>query len=490
MVNAILEGIGLKVLFWPLLMALAVGIMPKSKWSQWINFGLHFPWILFLCNLISSVPSQEVRPFAKEEFLFSIPIFKSSFLIGADPLNVALVALTVFLSFCLSLYFINHEKISRGFLILFNLLNFATVGSLLAADILLFYIFWEFMLIPLFFLIGIWGSENSVYAALKFFAMTLAGSMGLLAAIFYFSATPELTSLRWFDISAVSPLLTTAAPWLGWAILAAFVVKVPVWPLHTWLPDAHTEAPTAISVMLAGILLKLGVYGMIRWSIRLFPVSFLSSSDILYVAGVIGVILGSYGALRQKDIKRMIAYSSVAHLGFVVMGAVSKNAAAQSGAFFQNFAHGLSTGLLFLSFGIIYDRTHSRKLSEYGGLATTNAFLAFTFVFAAMASVALPGLPGFVGEFLILSGTYLQRGFWVLIPLAGVVLGALYTLNLVKGLVFGPVSPLITSHPINLKWNEVAAIIPFLVGLVMLGLMPQLLMAWTNASVFFNWWTN
>ncbi|MEZ4813643.1 MAG: NADH-quinone oxidoreductase subunit M [Bdellovibrionota bacterium] len=473
----------LKVLLWPLIVAFVLSLFPKSKksWAQWTNLLLHLPWILFLLALVKVTPLQGA-PFGLFESYATLPVFKSLIALGADTLNVSLVALTLFLSFSLSLYFIGHEKISVSFLVFFHLLNFGTVGSLLAADAFLFYVFWEFMLIPLFFLIGIWGSENRVYAALKFFAMTLAGSLALLAAIFFISSMPEVASLEWTQIRAQSGLISQH-PWIIWAFLVAFLVKVPVWPLHTWLPDAHTEAPTAISVMLAGVLLKLGVYGMLRWCLQLFPEMYWSTSDILFVAGLVGIILGSYGALRQTDIKRMIAYSSVAHLGFIVIGITSTSAAAQSGAFFQNFAHGLSTGLLFLCFGMIYDRTHSRKLADYGGLATSNRFLAFTFVFAAMASVGLPGLPGFIGEFLILSGTFYQRGLWVLIPLMGVLLGALYTLPLVKGLVFGKVSPLVESHPLKLKWNEVLALLPYLVGLVVLGLLPQILLNWTQGSI-------
>jgi NADH-quinone oxidoreductase subunit M len=469
------------VLFWPLLSILVLVPFRKQSWAQWVNLLLHLPWVFFLIELIKVTPSG--APFGLMETYGTFPLFKSALVLGADTLNVSLIALTIFLSFSLSFYFLGHSKISQSFLILFQLLNFGTIGSLLAADAFLFYIFWEFMLIPLFFLIGIWGSENRVYAALKFFSMTLAGSLALLAGIFFIVTKTEVQSLAWSELSRNAEMLSVAAPWLGWAFLLAFLVKVPVWPLHTWLPDAHTEAPTGVSVMLAGILLKLGVYGMLRWVLQVFPTLYWNSTDLLFAASVIGIILGSYGALRQTDIKRMIAYSSVAHLGFVVLGATSTNATAQSGAFFQNFAHGLSTGLLFLSFGMIYDRTHSRKLDEYGGLASTNPFLAFTFVFASMASVALPGLPGFVGEFLILSGTFLQKGWWVLLPLMGVVLGAMYTLQLVKGLVFGKVSPLVESHPISLKWNEYVSIFPFLVGLALLGLAPQFLLAWINGSI-------
>ncbi len=468
------------VLLWPLFVSFVMSLVPKKQWAQWTNLLLHVPWVYFLITLIQVTPSG--APFALSETYATLPMFKSAISIGADTLNVSLIALTVFLSVTLSFYFLNHEKITSNFLILFHLLNFGTVGSLLAADAFLFYVFWEFMLIPLFFLIGIWGSENRVYAALKFFAMTLAGSLALLAAIFFISSLPQVASLEWVEISRNSALISEHS-WIIWAFLVAFLVKVPIWPLHTWLPDAHTEAPTAVSVMLAGILLKLGVYGMLRWCLQLFPEMYWSTSNILFVAGLIGIILGSYGALRQTDIKRMIAYSSVAHLGFIIIGVVSSSAAAQSGAFFQNFAHGLSTGLLFLSFGMIYDRTHSRKLSEYGGLASSNRFLAFVFVFAAMASVGLPGLPGFIGEFLILSGTFYQRGLWVLIPVMGVLLAALYTLPLVKGLVFGKTSALIQGHPVNLKWNEVVAILPYLVGLVLLGLAPQLLISWTQGSL-------
>lgn len=469
-----------KVLVWPLISALVLSLIGNKKWCQWANLLLHIPWAFFLYSLIKVTPSG--APFALTETYAVLPVFKSVLTLGADTLNLSLVALTVFLSFSLSFYFINHEKISQGFLILFQFLNLGTIGSLFAADAFVFYVFWEFMLIPLFFLIGIWGSENRVYAALKFFAMTLAGSLALLAAIFFISSNLPVDTLQWSVLKQNSGIISEHK-WIIWAFLVAFLVKVPVWPLHTWLPDAHTEAPTAVSVMLAGILLKLGVYGMIRWCLQLFPEMYWDVSQVLFYAGVIGIILGSYGALRQTDIKRMIAYSSVAHLGFIVVGIATSNGAAQSGAFFQNFAHGLSTGLLFLSFGIIYDRTHSRKLSEYGGLANVNRFLAFTFVFAAMASVGLPGLPGFVGEFLILSGTFLQRTWWVLFPLMGVLLGALYTLPLVKGLVFGKSSALVTEHPIQLKWNEVMAIVPFLVGLVLLGLVPQIILAWTAESI-------
>lgn len=470
----------IQVLLWPIFISLILAVLPQKKWAQWANLVLHLPWIYFLVKLVQVAPSG--TPFALYESYGNLPVFKSVLAFGADTLNVSLVALTVFLSTTLGFYFLGHEKITRNFLVLFQLLNLGTIGSLLSADVFLFYVFWEFMLIPLFFLIGIWGSENRVYAAIKFFAMTLAGSLALLAAIFFISARADVVSLEWNNLSLVASSLSEH-PWIIWAFLLAFLVKVPVWPLHTWLPDAHTEAPTAVSVMLAGILLKLGVYGMLRWCLQLFPDAYWSTSQILFYAGLVGIVLGSYGALRQTDIKRMIAYSSVAHLGFIVIGIVSTSAAAQAGAFFQNFAHGLSTGLLFLSFGMIYDRTHSRKLSEYGGLASENRLLAFTFVFASMASVGLPGLPGFIGEFLILSGTYYQRGFWVLIPLMGVLLGALYTLPLVKGLVFGKRAALIEGHPVQLKWNEVAALVPYILGLIVLGLLPQLLISWTQGSL-------
>ena len=466
---------------WPFVMSLVLCFCLKPKVAQWVNLLLHLPWIALLVCLIQKTPAG--GPFSFYEVYGSIPLFNSRLAFGSDAANLSLAALTVFLSSALGFYFLNNSKMSQGFLILFQLLNFGTLGSLFAADALVFYFFWEFMLIPLFFLIGIWGSENRVYAALKFFSMTLAGSLGLLAAIFYISSHSDMSSLLWFEIFRKSDALTAGAPWLIWAFLIAFLVKVPVWPLHTWLPDAHTEAPTGISVMLAGILLKLGVYGILRWCLGLFPTAYFESANILLVAAIIGILLGSYGALRQKDIKRMIAYSSVAHLGFILLGVIATGVAAQAGAFFQNFAHGLSTGLLFLTFGIIYDRTHTRKLEDYGGLATSNRFLAFTFVFASMASVALPGLPGFIGEFLILSGTFLQRGWIVILPLMGVVLGAVYTLQLVKGLVFGKVSAVVHSHPVSLKWNEVAAIVPFLVGLVVLGLAPQFFLSWISSAL-------
>ncbi len=303
----------IEVIFWPLLAAILVVLCPKQRAAQWLNLLLHIPWIILIVAFIKAVPGNGA--FSYSEVYALIPLFKSKIAFGADALNLSLAALTVFLSTCLSFYYLNHEKMTRGFLMLFQLLNFATMASLFSADLFLFYIFWEFMLIPLFFLIGIWGSENRVYAALKFFAMTLAGSLGLLAAIFFISSQTFMPSLEWTEIAKHSTELIALAPWLIWAFLLAFLVKVPLWPLHTWLPDAHTEAPTGVSVVLAGVLLKLGVYGMMRWCLGLFPDAYFGVADILLVASIIGIIIGSFGALRQKDIKAFFVLINPLFLG-------------------------------------------------------------------------------------------------------------------------------------------------------------------------------
>jgi NADH-quinone oxidoreductase subunit M len=469
---------------WPLIVAvLLLFFIKKPSWAQWLNLIAHFPWVFLFLHVWflseSSLYSNRIFP-----VMVSFPgmaIFKSSVSLGIDGLNLPLIGLQVFLSLILALYSMGKEKLGAGYLALFSVLNATSVGSLMAEDALLFYLFWEFMLIPMYLLIGIWGSKKRAYAAIKFFSFTLFGSLFMLAAIVALMFRGDLNSLSWHDIAALNLVFdswTSLPALLFFGFLIAFLVKIPAWPLHVWLPDAHTEAPTGASVILAGVLLKLGVYGIARWCLALFPQVALQVEVVytMIALGLIGIVLGSFSAWQQKDIKRMIAYSSVAHLGFMIIGLFSFQLSSVQGAFFQNIAHGLSTGSLFLIFGMIYDRTHTRELSDYSGLAKAHPWLATAFVVAALASMGLPGLPGFVGEFLILSGLFFSQPWLALVALSGVLLGAAYMLKLVREFVFGDISPCLSHHPINLRWSEKAALIPIIGLLVYLGLGGQFLL--------------
>jgi len=479
-----MADISLALVLWPLLTGVLLFFFGKSRLTaQWFFVFTSVVWILVVAKAWSGMGSNSSTG---TEGIFPVyyvwnwlPQLKSRFMLGLDGLNMPLIALNAFLSLCLSFYYVGKEKLSSSYLALFSILNAGSVGSLMAADALTFYLFWEFMLIPMYFLIGRWGSENRVYAALKFFAFTMAGSLLMLLAIVALINSGNIPSLGWHDLATnqlVFDGFSSPQGLIFLGFLIAFLVKIPVWPLHTWLPDAHTEAPTGGSVILAGVLLKLGVYGIARWCLPLFPDASLAAAPVVMLLGAVGVVLGSFAAWKQKDIKRCIAYSSVAHLGFMAIGIFSFVEEAFEGAMFQNIAHGLSTGALFLIFGIIYDRTHSRELSKYGGMATTNPILISVFILSAMASIGLPGLPGFVGEFLILTGSFKVAPWIALIALSGVLWGSIYMLNTIKQMSFGPASELVEHHPVRLSKLEWAAIAPFVVAMIVLGLNPGLLL--------------
>jgi NADH-quinone oxidoreductase subunit M len=406
------------------------------------------------------------------------------FRFGCDGISLVLVLLTTVLS--VSAVLISWESIrerAAGFYACLLLLEAGLVGVFTAFDLVLFYVFFEFTLVPLFFLIGIWGGPQRRYAAIKFFLYTFAGSVmtlvGLVALVLLAASARVSTPTSFAALAKWSignPLPNEVQIALFLAISIGFLVKVPVFPLHTWLPLAHTEAPTAGSVMLAGVLLKLGTYGLLRLCLPMFPYA-CKTVGIPLVASlaVAGIIYGSLCALAQRDIKKLVAYSSVAHLGFCLLGLFALNEAGLSGGVVQMINHGLSTGALFLLVGMVYDRYHTRQLDDLGGLATRLPLLTAILVFVAMASIGLPGLNGFVGEVLSLAGMFRRNPLHAVLGTSGVVLGAWYLLTMLQQGFFGPLrEPVHHGEPIrDINLREVAAVGPICALCLWIGLMPQ-----------------
>jgi NADH-quinone oxidoreductase subunit M len=406
------------------------------------------------------------------------------FLLGVDGISIALVVLTTILT--VSCVLISWESIrerAAGFYACLLLLEAGLVGVFCAFDLVLFYVFFEFTLVPLFFMIGIWGGPQRRYAAIKFFLYTLVGSLvtliGLVALVLLATGAglerpasiPELS--QWL---AANPLNQTWQIALFLTIAVGFMVKVPLFPLHTWLPLAHVEAPTAGSVLLAGVLLKLGTYGFLRLCLPMFPdAAQVVGVPLIAVLSVIGIIYGSLCALAQRDIKKLVAYSSVAHLGFCMLGLFALNSAGLSGGVLQMINHGLATGALFLLVGMIYDRYHTRQLDDLGGLAARLPLLAVTMIFIAMASIGLPGLNGFVGEVLSLIGMFRRQPIYAILGTTGIVLGAWYLLRMIQQAFFGPLrEPAHGSHPVgDMNGREIAAIAPICALCLWIGVMPQ-----------------
>jgi NADH-quinone oxidoreductase subunit M len=358
------------------------------------------------------------------------------------------------------------------------LLTTGVLGTLLAYDLFVFYIFWEVMLIPMYLLIGIWGGERRIYAAVKFFLFTMAGSLLMLIAILWLAFTfKNLNGGAWSF--AYTDLLRLDLPlhqqiWLFAAFALTFAIKVPMFPVHTWLPDAHVEAPTGGSVILAGILLKLGTYGFLRFALPLFPHASQAAQPLLVTLAIIGIIYGALVAWVQTDMKKLVAYSSIAHLGFVMLGLLAVDIVAWQGSLLQMVNHGLSTGALFLLVGMLYDRRHTKKFDEFGGLAKVVPVFAFFLVFASLASVGLPGLNGFVGEFMILIGSFRTLG-WIPVAIAtsGVILAAIYLLKMIQLTIWGPITKDENRKLVDLSGRELAALIPLCILMLWIGVAPD-----------------
>ncbi|HEX7184856.1 MAG TPA: NADH-quinone oxidoreductase subunit M [Thermoanaerobaculia bacterium] len=398
--------------------------------------------------------------------------------LAMDGISMPLVLLGIFLVPIVLLgSWVGIERHWRAFGAALLLLTTGVLGALLAWDLFLFYIFWEVMLIPMYLLIGVWGGERRIYAAVKFFLYTMAGSLLMLIAILWMAWTfHNLNGGVWSF--AYEDMLRLQFPvqqqiWLFAAFALTFAIKVPMFPFHTWLPDAHVEAPTGGSVILAGILLKLGTYGFLRFALPLFPQASEVAQPLLVTLAVIGILYGALVAWVQTDMKKLVAYSSIAHLGFVMLGILSFDLVAWQGALLQMVNHGLSTGALFLLVGMLYDRRHTKKFEEFGGLAKVIPLFAFFLVFSTLASVGLPMLNGFVGEFMILAGSYRALGWPAALSTLGVVLAALYLMKMLQLTIWGPLTKEENRGLRDLTGREIAALVPLCVLMLWIGVAPN-----------------
>jgi NADH-quinone oxidoreductase subunit M len=383
------------------------------------------------------------------------------------------------------------RKRQLSYYVFLLILESAMIGVFVSLDLLLFYLFFEASLVPMFFLIGIWGGERRIYAAIKFFIYTAVGSLLMLAgiiALYYLSPIHTFDYATLLQTLSASPLSERAEFWLFLAFALAFCIKVPLFPLHTWLPDAHTEAPTAGSVILAGVLLKMGTYGLLRFNLALFPNAARSFALLIIILAVIGIIYGALVAMVQPDVKRLVAYSSVSHMGFVVLGLFSFTELGMQGALYQMLNHGVSTGALFLFVGFIYERRHTRMISEFGGLAKPMPWFSTLFVFASLSSIGLPFLNGFVGEFFILIGTWTSRAVdhpWIVTMLAatGVIWAAVYMLWMLQRVVFGPLTNPENAGLLDLNKREIGLLVPLLVLMLFMGVYPRVFLDRSKPSV-------
>jgi len=429
----------------------------------------------------------EYRSYQFEElhrWISSPPI---SYHLGLDGLSLWLVLLTTFLTpFCVLCSWHGISQRVKEFHILLLALETAMIGVFVALDLFLFFLFFEAMLIPMFFLIGIWGHERRIYAAVKFVLYTMAGSILMLVAIV---ALYSLTGS--FDLTVILPILASGRVVLTpvverllfLAFFVAFAIKVPLFPLHTWLPDAHVEAPTAGSVILAGVLLKIGTYGILRFCLPLFPNATREFAPYIAALAIIGIIYGALVAMVQPDYKKLVAYSSVSHLGFVVLGIFSLNSIGVQGAVYQMLNHGISTGGLFLAAGILYDRRHTHLISEFGGLATPMPVFSSLFLFICLSSVGLPMLNGFVGEFLILNGAYIANPWWGALAATGVIFSAVYLLWSYQRLIYGPVTVEKNKTLPDLDARERFSLVAVCVMALFMGLASPLFTARTESTV-------
>lgn len=483
-------------LFLPLLGSLLLLFVNSRNTKLIKNSALALSLITFAVSLVLMFDFDPNNP--NFRYLIDITWIQSidaGFRIGLDGMSLLLVMLTTFIT-PIAIYssFDSIKKREKEYYIMILLLQFGMTGVFVSLDLFLFYIFWELILIPMYFIIGIWGGKERIYAAIKFFIFTMVGSLLMLVAIIWLAGyVGELAKLpsgfttNYLVISQYSSMIPMAyQQWIFWAFALSFLIKVPVFPLHTWLPDAHTEAPTAGSVILAGVLLKMGTYGLIRFNLELFPQASFEYAQLISWLAVFGIVYGALVAMVQSDVKRLVAYSSVSHLGFVVLGIFSMTVEGLQGAIIQMINHGLSTGMLFLCVGMVYERRHTREIAEFGGIARVMPAFSVFFGIAMMASVGLPGLNGFVGEFLTLLGAFkspfLANQWFAIISASGVIFAAIYLLWMFRRVMFGTIENPANSHLEDMNKKEWIMVVPIVLFIVWIGVYPSMFMKYSENS--------
>src|SRR5687768_10538802 len=460
----------------------------REEHHKWIALGT--TTLTFLVSLLLLRGIGFGPEFRFEENITWIGSIGASYHLGVDGISLWLVLLTTLLMpiAVLSSWTAIHKR-QLSYYVFLLILESAMIGVFVSLDLLLFYLFFEASLVPMFFLIGIWGGERRIYAAVKFFIYTAVGSLlmlvGIIALYFIYRSFDYVTILQ---AMTASPLTERAEFWLFLAFAFAFCIKVPLFPLHTWLPDAHTEAPTAGSVILAGVLLKMGTYGLLRFNLALFPDTARKFAPLMITLAVIGIIYGALVAMVQPDVKRFVAYSSVSHMGFVVLGLFSFTELGMQGSLYQMLNHGVSTGALFLFVGFIYERRHTRMISEFGGLATPMPWFATLFVIASLSSIGLPFLNGFVGEFLILTGMWTStavQNSWIVTMLAatGMIWAAVYMLWMLQRVLFGETNNSQNAQLRDLNTRELGLILPLMLLMLFMGVYPRPFLDRSKAAV-------
>jgi NADH-quinone oxidoreductase subunit M len=476
------------ILFTPLVGALILLFVPKSNEDaiRWIANIVAFVGFVISIPLWFWYNAQDAD-FQFVERMPWIPSIGAEYFLGVDGFSTLLILLTTMMGSIavLSSWTAITERVKEYYIFLL-VLQTGMLGAFMSLDFLLFFLFWEVMLVPMYFLIGIWGSANRLYSAIKFFLYTLVGSvvmlLGILALYFY---NHSLTGVYSFDVTQFHRLMIpyNLQWWVFLAFFLGFSIKVPMFPFHTWLPDAHTDAPTAGSVILAAVLLKMGTYGFIRFSLPILPEASRAFVPMMVVLSIIGIVYGALVALAQKDWKRLVAYSSVSHMAMVMLGMFALNPVGITGSIVQQLNHGISTGALFLIVGIVYERRHTREISEYGGLSKVMPVYAAVFLIMTMSSIGLPTLNGFIGEFLILQGVFVASKIWAAFAASGVVLGAAYMLYLYQRTMFGKVENPKNEHLADLSLREFATFAPLIALAVWIGIYPSPFLRRLDTSV-------
>jgi len=466
--------------FTPLIGAIVLLFVNKNSHGVLRTVAMAVTVVTFLLSLPLitgyNAPGSDIGGF---QYLEKVPWiqagpFQMNYHLGLDGISLWLVILATFIMpiAILSTYTAVNEKV-KEYMICLLLLEVGMIGTFVSLDLFLFYIYWEVMLIPMYFIIGIWGGKNKIYAAVKFFIYTMVGSLLMLVALIslYFKAgAGDFNILRFWELQ-LDPVSQT---WMFLAFALAFAIKVPMFPLHTWLPDAHTEAPTAGSVILAAVLLKMGTYGYVRFAMPLFPEATATFTPLIATLSVIGIVYASLVAMVQQDVKKLVAYSSVAHLGFVMLGIFALNTNGVTGGMLQMLNHGISTGALFLIVGFIYERRHTRQISDFGGLAKQMPVFATMFMIVTFSSIGLPGTNGFVGEFLVLLGAFESNLRWyAIIATSGVILSAVYMLWMFQRVMFGELNNPKNQVLKDLNAREVAIMLPLLFLIFFMGVYPR-----------------